>query len=248
MTTLYGAVLGRAPRAPVAHIESGLRSFDLLHPFPEELNRSLTSRIATICYAPGAWAPPTSAVVRWSTPARTRSAMPSGNGRTANAGTARASRWADSASSALHRFELLNERRLLRRRPWKRSRLESWPPPAGRSPGHGRGGRRTFRTRTSLRGRHMRPIPRLDFFGFVATMRRSSFLVTDSGGKPGGELLPRPSVPRPPQAHRASRRARRDRCALGLRTRRPWQSFLADPHASADEVSSRPVAVRRDRR
>ncbi len=56
MTTVYGALLGRALGLPVAHIESGLRSFDLLHPFPEELNRRLTSRIATICYAPGAWA------------------------------------------------------------------------------------------------------------------------------------------------------------------------------------------------
>lgn len=55
MTTLYGALLGRALGFPVAHIESGLRSFDLFHPFPEELNRRITSRIASVLYAPGPW-------------------------------------------------------------------------------------------------------------------------------------------------------------------------------------------------
>ncbi len=39
MTTVLGASMGRTLRVPVAHIESGLRSFDLRHPFPEELNR-----------------------------------------------------------------------------------------------------------------------------------------------------------------------------------------------------------------
>ena len=48
-----GALMGRTMRAEVAHIESGLRSFDLRHPFPEELNRRTVSRIAGIHYAPG---------------------------------------------------------------------------------------------------------------------------------------------------------------------------------------------------
>ena len=56
MTTVLGAVMGRALRVAVAHIEGGLRSFDLRHPFPEELNRRLASTLARIHYAPGAWA------------------------------------------------------------------------------------------------------------------------------------------------------------------------------------------------
>ena len=36
--------MGRTLRAPVAHIEGGLRSYDLRHPFPEELNRSSRRR------------------------------------------------------------------------------------------------------------------------------------------------------------------------------------------------------------
>ena len=56
MTTVLGATMGRTLRSPVAHIEAGLRSFDLRHPFPEELNRRTASRLAAIHYAPGSWA------------------------------------------------------------------------------------------------------------------------------------------------------------------------------------------------
>lgn len=37
---------------PVAHVEAGLRTYDYDNPFPEELNRQLISRIATIHFAP----------------------------------------------------------------------------------------------------------------------------------------------------------------------------------------------------
>jgi hypothetical protein len=40
----------------VAHIEAGLRGFELGHPLPEELDHRLTSGLATLHYAPGAWA------------------------------------------------------------------------------------------------------------------------------------------------------------------------------------------------
>lgn len=53
-TTVIGAVFGKLLRLPVGHAEAGLRSFNLLHPFPEELNRRIVSRIARIHFAPGA--------------------------------------------------------------------------------------------------------------------------------------------------------------------------------------------------
>jgi UDP-N-acetylglucosamine 2-epimerase (non-hydrolysing) len=37
---------------PVAHVEAGLRTFDLANPYPEELNRTLISRVARIHFAP----------------------------------------------------------------------------------------------------------------------------------------------------------------------------------------------------
>ena len=51
-TTLCGALAAFYARVPVAHIEAGLRTGDLEQPFPEELNRVLTSRIAKLHFAP----------------------------------------------------------------------------------------------------------------------------------------------------------------------------------------------------
>lgn len=39
-------------KIPVAHVEAGLRTGDFSHPFPEEANRVLIDRIATLCFAP----------------------------------------------------------------------------------------------------------------------------------------------------------------------------------------------------
>ena len=37
---------------PVGHVEAGLRTYDKYSPFPEEMNRSLTGRIAELHFAP----------------------------------------------------------------------------------------------------------------------------------------------------------------------------------------------------
>lgn len=37
---------------PVVHVEAGLRTYDPMHPFPEELNRQMIARLATIHAAP----------------------------------------------------------------------------------------------------------------------------------------------------------------------------------------------------
>ncbi len=39
-------------KIPFGHIEAGLRTYNYLHPFPEEMNRVLVSRLSTIHYAP----------------------------------------------------------------------------------------------------------------------------------------------------------------------------------------------------
>jgi UDP-N-acetylglucosamine 2-epimerase (non-hydrolysing) len=51
-TTFCGALAAFYTRAPVGHVEAGLRTGDLYEPFPEELNRVLTSRIARLHFAP----------------------------------------------------------------------------------------------------------------------------------------------------------------------------------------------------
>jgi len=51
-TTFAAALSGYYHRIPVAHLEAGLRTFDRFSPFPEEMNRRLTTRLATLHLAP----------------------------------------------------------------------------------------------------------------------------------------------------------------------------------------------------
>ena len=50
-TTLCGALAGFYKNVPVAHVEAGLRTGDMRQPFPEEMNRVLTSRLAALHFA-----------------------------------------------------------------------------------------------------------------------------------------------------------------------------------------------------
>ena len=53
-TTLYAALAAFYGRVPVAHVEAGLRTGDLYSPFPEEANRVLAGRLATLHFPPTA--------------------------------------------------------------------------------------------------------------------------------------------------------------------------------------------------
>ena len=50
-TTLAGALAGFYRKIPVGHVEAGLRSGDLMSPFPEEMNRRVVSQIASFHFA-----------------------------------------------------------------------------------------------------------------------------------------------------------------------------------------------------
>jgi UDP-N-acetylglucosamine 2-epimerase (non-hydrolysing) len=51
-TTMAGALAAFYRRVPIAHVEAGLRTGNLAEPFPEELNRVVTGRLATLHFAP----------------------------------------------------------------------------------------------------------------------------------------------------------------------------------------------------
>lgn len=52
-TTAFAAALAAFyANVPVAHVEAGLRTYDKLHPFPEEINRCLTTQLADVHFAP----------------------------------------------------------------------------------------------------------------------------------------------------------------------------------------------------
>jgi len=180
MTTVLGSMIGRSLRVTVAHIEGGLRSYDLRHPFPEELNRTVATALSRIHYAPGAWAASNlrrgeivdtgSNTIRDSLELVTNEPPPVPV--------------PDSPFGvvSLHRFELLNNRKLLT------ETIEVLADAARRTPmlfvDHSV-------TAAALEGfgltRHFdeesfRRVPRLRFFDFVRVERQSAFVVTDSGG------------------------------------------------------------------
>lgn len=55
-TTFCGALAAFYKNIPVGHIEAGLRTGDISQPFPEEMNRLLTTRLAALHFAATEWA------------------------------------------------------------------------------------------------------------------------------------------------------------------------------------------------
>lgn len=51
-SALAGSIAASLHKIPVFHVEAGLRTMDIGSPFPEELNRQLISRAATLHFAP----------------------------------------------------------------------------------------------------------------------------------------------------------------------------------------------------
>jgi len=55
-TSFCAALAAFYRRIPVGHVEAGLRTWNKFSPFPEEINRTITSRIADLHFAPTQWA------------------------------------------------------------------------------------------------------------------------------------------------------------------------------------------------
>jgi UDP-N-acetylglucosamine 2-epimerase (non-hydrolysing) len=55
-TTFCGALAAFYARIPIGHVEAGLRTGNYDHPFPEEANRVLTTRLASLHFASTEWA------------------------------------------------------------------------------------------------------------------------------------------------------------------------------------------------
>lgn len=56
VSTLLAGMVAKIFRLKLAHVEAGLRSYSLLHPFPEELVRRIVSKWADYLFAPSDWA------------------------------------------------------------------------------------------------------------------------------------------------------------------------------------------------
>jgi len=183
MTTVLGALIGRLLGATVGHVEAGMRSGRLNDPFPEELNRRVAARLVDVHFAPGAG------------PADNLRRERVG-GRIVDTGQNTIRDAVDLAAGvprevavpegefglvSLHRFELIERPslmgpllELLRERSRTAPLLfVDHPVTAAAISAHG--------FERHFDGRFRR-IPRLRYFPFIALLRASRFLVTDSGG------------------------------------------------------------------
>jgi UDP-N-acetylglucosamine 2-epimerase (non-hydrolysing) len=180
MTTVMGSMIGRSLRATVAHIEGGLRSYDLRHPFPEELNRKLATALSRIHYAPGPWA---------------ASNLRRGDVVDTGSNTIRDSLELVSEEEpplavphepfgivSLHRFELLNSRRLLTETMEVLAGAAQTTPLLFIDHPVTVAALERFGLDRHFDGNSFVRVPRLRFFDFVRVERLSAFVVTDSGG------------------------------------------------------------------
>jgi UDP-N-acetylglucosamine 2-epimerase (non-hydrolysing) len=183
MTTVLGAVLGRALGATVAHVEAGLRSYDLRNPFPEEIDRILAARIARVHYAPGAH--------EVHNLRKARGSVVPTNGNTVRDSLALVP---DDASTtladlpqrfglvSLHRMELIHDadrfvatmNQLADHA--KREPLVQVVDPVTAEQ------LRTLGLDRVHDGTTFRRLDKLEYFDFVALLRRSAYVITDSGG------------------------------------------------------------------
>lgn len=53
VSTVMGAWIGKSLGMTVCHVEAGLRSHNFFNPFPEEIDRMITSKLARVHFAPG---------------------------------------------------------------------------------------------------------------------------------------------------------------------------------------------------
>ncbi len=56
VSSLIGALVAKYQKVRLIHIESGLRSYNLFEPFPEEICRFIVSKLADIHFCPNSWA------------------------------------------------------------------------------------------------------------------------------------------------------------------------------------------------
>jgi UDP-N-acetylglucosamine 2-epimerase (non-hydrolysing) len=182
-TTVIGALIGRALRVPVAHLEAGLRSGNWRDPFPEELDRRAAARLAVIHFAAGEQAA-----------ANLRRECVKGEIVDTGANTiCDALELVPAAAPtvglprerfglvSLHRFELLERSAVFREilellhQTSRRVPLlfVNHPVTAAAIADQGLG---------ELFDERFRRVPRQRYFHFISLLKASSFLVTDSGG------------------------------------------------------------------
>ena len=183
-STLLGALAGRFTGQQVAHIESGLRSFNVWHPFPEELTRLAVFGLSHLAFCPDEWAK--SNLKRY----RIKAVSTAGNTLLDALRIALATETplplnppeSQFGVVSLHRFENI----------FKRERLISILELIEETASHyplvfvlhpaTRKNLEKFRLLARLsKNKRIHLWPRMSYFEFVALLKRSTFVITDGG-------------------------------------------------------------------
>ncbi len=184
-TTVLGALIAHALRTPVGHIEAGMRSGDWRNPFPEEVNRRIAARLVDLHFASGA-----RPIANLRREGVGGDIIDTGQNTIRDAVDLVSDRVAPAVLLpdepfglvSLHRFELIERegqfRPLLellhehsRRQPLLFIDHSTTAAVIERSP-----------TLRGLFDDRFRRIPRQPYMPFIALLRRSAFLISDSGG------------------------------------------------------------------
>lgn len=179
-TAAVAAVSARERGIPVAHVEAGLRSYDFADPFPEELNRVAVDLLASILF------PPTPAARANLERERLSGRTLVTTGNTVVDALRRLGRGARSARGAREVLVTLH-RREIHGAPFRRvcaallSLVEKHPDltlvfPVHPNPAIARDARRL------LRHPRVRLLEPLSYPAFIQALKRSLFVITDSGG------------------------------------------------------------------
>lgn len=188
LPALVGAVWAKLNGLKVAHVEAGLRSYDYLHPFPEELIRVSLWRMSLvdICFCPNEWA--VNNLSRFSmTKINTQCNTLLDSLRMATEIGERSESpvrglWEKYGVVSLHRAETLMSKARLTSALNAVSKIsETLPLIFVLHPST----RKTLKGQDLLGPLSMNPNlllhPRLNYFDFMALLKRSEFLITDGG-------------------------------------------------------------------
>ena len=179
VTTVLGTVIGRLVGVPVGHVEAGLRSGHWRHPFPEEIDRRIVGRLASIHYAPGS---DTAANLA----GRANVIMTHGNtvkdavrDKLPTQTDVPADQGGRYGLVLLHRFEFISQPSLVR------STLEALEDATTADlrvvvDSYSRAAIES--TIAEIGAQRMTIMPKLEHGAFVALLRGADFVVTDSGG------------------------------------------------------------------
>lgn len=181
-TTVLGALVGRFLGAPVAHVEAGMRSGDLRHPMPEEINRRVVARLARLHFAP------TQREVDNLRRERAKGLLVDTGANTAidalrtmlGAQQPPVELPDEFGLVTLHRFEMLRNSEVFTET--LRVLKESSPLPLVMPAGDTERSRIEELGLTGLFDDRFRLIPKQPYARFLPILARASFVVTDSGG------------------------------------------------------------------